>query len=88
MKDVASVDFTYNQKHFRNLNVLMVEGSGPSLLGRDWLCVIRRLDWKRIGRVSAAKESLKNQVAALQEKFHEVFQTLLEPLLRSRPSST
>ena len=41
VKGVASVDVTYNQKHFQNLNLLIVEGSGPSLLGRDWLCVIR-----------------------------------------------
>ena len=76
VKGVASVDVTYNQKHFQNLNLLIVEGSGPSLLGRDWLRVIR-LDWKRIGRVSAARGSPESQITALQGKFQEVFSDTL-----------
>jgi len=30
------------------LSLTVVEGSGPSLLGRDWLCHLT-LDWKTIG---------------------------------------
>ena len=30
------------------LPLLVVEGTGPNLLGRDWLSRLRLLDWKKI----------------------------------------
>ena len=53
VKGVASVDVTYNEKHFQNLNLLIVEGSGPRLLQCRpglALCDSSRLekDWLRL----------------------------------------
>lgn len=46
----------------------VVEGEGPSLLGREWLSKVK-LDWKSIGMVSSAP-----RVTALLEKHPQVFQ--------------
>ena len=49
-KMAASVKYKSNQPEALELTV--VEGDGPTLLGRDWLHRIR-LDWKQVGVVSA-----------------------------------
>lgn len=41
------VDVTYQQNHY-TLPLIVVEGNGPSLFGRNWLQHIC-LDWKSLG---------------------------------------
>ncbi len=50
------------------LTLFVVEGKGPSLVGRDWLGKIR-LDWNSITMVSS-----HNRVEALLQKFPQVFE--------------
>ena len=71
VKGILSVDVRYGQQSHKGLKLLIVEGTGPSLLGRDWLRVVR-LDWREIGKVSTSA-SLESRVAALQHSYQEVF---------------
>ena len=66
-----SVDVRYGQQHHRDLKLLIVQEGGPCLLGRDWLKVVR-LDWRSIGKVSTSA-NLERRVAALQNRYQEVF---------------
>jgi len=52
------------------LSLTVVEGSGPSLFGRDWLRHLT-LDWKTIGL--ATLDTSRTQVEALQKKYSNVF---------------
>ena len=52
VKGVLKVDVEYGQQRFSQLSLLVVQGSGPCLLGRDWLASIR-LDWRRICEMTA-----------------------------------
>jgi hypothetical protein len=52
VKGTITVNVTYDQQQHSNLEILVVKGSGPSLMGRDWLKVMR-LDSKSIGSFSA-----------------------------------
>ena len=45
----------YNGQH-EQLNLLVVEGESPSLLGRDWLNHIK-LDWSKLNHVQATSKS-------------------------------
>ena len=47
VKGVLKVDVEYGQQRCAQLNLLVVQGSGPCLLGRDWLAVLR-LDWRNV----------------------------------------
>jgi len=67
---VVNVD--YGSKHYENLELLVVQGEGLSLMGQDWLKVIK-LDWRVIGQVSVSRGSPQSQVALLQERYEEVF---------------
>ena len=71
VKGVMSVEVRYGQQHHRELKLLIVQGNGPCLLGRDWLKVVR-LDWRNIGKVSTSA-NLESCVAALQNRYQEVF---------------
>ena len=53
-----------------HLPLYVVEGDGPSLMGRDWLRQVR-LDWKSIGVASMGGSPSK--VEALLDKYSEVF---------------
>ena len=55
---------------YSTLSLTVVEGAGPSLLGRDWL-VHLTLDWKTIGL--ATLDMSRTQVEALQKKYRDVF---------------
>ena len=48
VKGTMTVDVKYGQQHHKSLKLLVVSGSGPCLMGRDWLRVVR-LDWRKIG---------------------------------------
>ena len=76
MKGTMTVDIKYGQQHHKNLKFLVVFGSGPCLMGPDWLRVVR-LDWRKIGKVSATAASVMSRVAALQEQYQEVFSETL-----------
>jgi len=49
-----SVDVQYQQQDPKKLSVMVVQGSGPCLFERNWLCHIQ-LDWKCIATVSIPK---------------------------------
>ena len=46
------VNIGYKGQSAKNVPMIVVGGSGPSLLGRDWLTRIQ-LDWKQINYVHA-----------------------------------
>ena len=75
VRGTISVDVWYGGKLHKNLKLLVVRGSGPCLMERDWLQVIK-LDWKTVGRVVAFGD-LESQVDALKEKYREVFSEAL-----------
>ena len=75
VKGMLSVTVTYGQQTHSDLKLLVVQGSGPTLMGRDWLRVIR-LDWRNIAKVTLSVPSsgdLASQVSALQDRYQEVF---------------
>ena len=61
------VEVSYGEQNAK-LSLYVVEGQGPSLMGRDWIRQIR-LDWKSIGMVS-----LTSKTEALLDKYAEVFE--------------
>ena len=65
---MVEVKYGTQSKH---LTLRVVEGSGPSLLGRDWLREVK-LDWRSIGMVSINWE--KSQVHTLLSKYSSVFE--------------
>ena len=70
------VDVGYSQQHYKYLKLLVVQGSSSNLMGRDWLRVVK-LDWRTIGKVAMSESSLEDRVAALQDKYQEVFSETL-----------
>ena len=72
LKGTLSVDVKYGQQHHKNLKLLVVAGSGPCLMGRDWLKFVR-LDWRKIGKVSVTSADLEDRVELLLDQYHEVF---------------
>ena len=86
MKGSVLVNVKYKQQLFRNMELLIVEGLGPSLMGRDWLKVIK-LDWKSIGQIESSEDATESQVSALKYKYSEVFLRHLGLYLHFRPHS-
>ena len=72
VKGTLLVDVKYDWQHHKNLKLLVVSGSGPCLMGCDWLRVVR-LDWRKIGKVFATTTGTESRVAKLQEQYQEVF---------------
>ncbi len=64
----ATVSVTYQQQPSLELPLVIVRGSGPSLLGRNWLHHIK-LDWGSIKAVLPPQRSLNG----LLEKYQEIF---------------
>ena len=52
-----------------DLNLFVVKGDGPSILGRDWLRFLR-LDWREICSIDVTKPSKISQILG---KFENVF---------------
>ena len=61
------VNIVYNGQTTSKIPLVIVEGSGPSLLGRDWLSLIK-LDWKQICQVYT------HSLQSLLERYSNVFQ--------------
>ena len=85
VKGTLQVNVEYGQQQYTNLPLLVVAGSGPCLMGRDWLRVVR-LDWRSIGKVSTVPTpvGVENQIAALQDKYQEVFSDTLGTIMPFR----
>lgn len=64
-----SVEVKYGSQT-SHLSLIVVEGTGPSLFGRDWLQHLR-LDCKSIG--IATLDKTVTQVEALQKKYKDMF---------------
>ena len=58
------VDVEYNKQQVKNLELTVVQATGPNLLGRDWL----QFDWNVIKNVN-----VQDPVQRLTEKFRDVF---------------
>ena len=63
----CEVNIAYNCQKVTKLPLVIVQGSGPTLLGRDWLSRIR-LDWSEIHHVRS------DSVHAVLDKYPTVFQ--------------
>ena len=73
---VGEVDVAVSYKSQQaSLPLIVVAGSGPSLLGRNWLSSIR-LDWKSIGVIAG-----HSPLTTLLEKYSEVFKKSLGKLI-------
>ena len=57
VKGSISINVDYGQTNYKNLKLLVVQGSGLSLMGHDWLRVVR-LDWRTIGRVATSADGV------------------------------
>ena len=70
LKGVITVDVQYNGQS-EPLELIVVAGSGPSLLGRDWLHKLK-LDWKGIYKVQATSDqSLQDVLGKHPNLFNE-----------------
>lgn len=63
----VTMKVTYQHQPVKSLDLVVVKGNGPTLLGRNWLKHLQ-LDWKTIGRISR-----DTSVAASLDKYKEVF---------------
>ena len=66
------VKVQHGQQEAKQLPLIVVQGKGPSLLGRNWLQYVR-LDWEVIKKVTQHPQ-LKQRLEELLEKYKEVFQ--------------
>ena len=66
---MVEVDVEYGDQQAK-LNLVIVEGKGPSLLGRDWLRVIH-LEWQRFNKVDA---EVNDKLEILLEKHSSLFE--------------
>ena len=67
------------------LTLTIVEGSGPSLFGRDRLGQLQ-LDWKTIGLAMLSEQS--TQIAVLKKKYSQVFSAGLGTMLHFKARLT
>ena len=66
---------SYQSQPPQELPIVIVEGSGPTLLGRNWLHHIR-LDWRSIKTVSSQQESLNEMLQRYAEIFTDELGTI------------
>lgn len=60
------------EKQEVELQTLVVEGSGPNLLGRDWLRVLT-LNWKELFKMQVVKNNQGSSLEKLVDRYSEVF---------------
>lgn len=72
VKGAVTVDVTYGQKTYPKMELLVVQGEGPCLLGRSWLSKIP-LDWRRIGKVVTDKSTPQDRLDSLLQCYQDVF---------------
>ena len=73
VKGTLKVDVEYEQQRCSQLSLLVVHGSGPCLLGRDWLSVLR-LDWRNILQATVhPTTTFDERVKHLPQRYPEVF---------------
>ena len=75
--DTCEVTVTYdNQWH--HLPLVVIPGSGPTLLGRNWLEVIQ-LSWERIRQLKAVRrrypDVFKNELGGGTKKLHSIIES-------------
>ena len=69
------VDISYQSQEVNSLSLVVVEGSGPSLLGRNWLHHIT-LDWSNIRTVLLEKDELRKLLQEYAEVFSDELGTI------------
>ena len=60
------------EKQEVELQTLVVEGSGPNVLGRDWLRVLT-LSWKELFKMQIDKDNQESSLEKLVDRYSEVF---------------
>ena len=60
------------EKQEVELQTLVVEGSGPILLGRDWLRV-QRLNWKELFKMQVEQNNQESSLGRLINQYSEMF---------------
>ena len=74
VKVLGTVDVVVKYEEQENeLSTLVVEGSGPSLLGRDWLKLVK-LDWKKLFKMSMDEKQVESRLEKLINPYSEVFE--------------
>ncbi len=74
VKGQVRVDIAYKGQAASQVALLVIEGDGPNLLGRDWLQFIR-LDWPNILQLQGT-QSLRTVLHQNQEAFKEGLGTM------------
>lgn len=64
----TTIQVGYQDQQPQELTLVIVKGSGPSLLGRNWLQHFR-LDWHHIKSIG----SQKNSLTALLDEYNDIF---------------
>ena len=72
VKGSIEVDVTYQEQKAR-LSLIVVQGDGPSLLGRDWLQWLQ-LDWSHLHQVSSSSNAIKPRLQGILDEHPEVFE--------------
>ena len=70
------MDASYGGKTYPNMELVIVQGDGTCLLGRDWLSKIR-LDWTKVGKVVSNNSTPQERLDALLHLYHDVFADIL-----------
>ena len=77
VKVLGTVDVVVKYEGQENeLSTLVVEGSGPSLLGRDWLKEVK-LDWKKLLKMNMDQKQVESRLEKLINQYSEVFEEVL-----------
>ena len=77
VKVLGTVNGVVNyEKQEVELQTLVVEGSGPNLLGRDWLRVLR-LNWKELFTIQVDENNHESSFGRLIDQYSEVFRERL-----------